>query len=106
MSDWAKPGARCICVDVSLPASGIWTGDVLVKGRTYTIEGLVAKGGLLLIEARQARYPIYGYFAWRFRPLVTRSHEEDMTVFRKIASNLPTAKEMEDSVQLALERLG
>lgn len=117
MSNWAVRGAKVVCVDdVICVAWHLRPIGKLIKHGVYTIRdvGLSrANPGMIILRLVEISNPEsprwkheYGYRLHRFRPLITRSHEEDMTVFRKIASNLPTAKELEDSVQLALERLG
>lgn len=122
MSDWAKPGVRCLCVDDEpnkyVVSGWYWSGglDGLSAGTTYTIRSvLIDRIGRPcirvdeIIRATPSSGSYWGnseaaYSLSRFRPLVSES--DDIAMFRKIASNLPTAKELEDSVQLALERLG
>lgn len=108
---WATVGAKVVCVDAA------WSSDPpfaspLRKGAIYTIESAyiwhAAIGAEPVIRLVEVDNPIisgFGYLVDRFRPLVIRSHEQDMEIFRKIASNLPTAKELEPVVDHALERL-
>lgn len=89
MSSWAKPGVKCVCLDDR------WEGaSPLKKGATYTIHAItlgegrhpgvkVTRGmGLLLVEAENPHQPSVGFSAARFRPLITRTQEQDLELFR------------------------
>lgn len=106
MSNWVRIGVPCVCIAIEW--EGIPTGDCYGP-----------KTGEMCIIESVGHMPLYpeilaigikgydsnrGFDCTRFRPATLA--EINAETFRKIASNLPTAKEMEDSVQLALERLG
>lgn len=99
---WAKVGSKIVMVDGSADLDG----NTFTEGDIYIIKELkdfnvpAVKCHLIGVSATRLNWSRLS----RYRPLVSES--DDIAMFRKIASNLPTAKELEDSVQLALERLG
>lgn len=85
MSSWARPGMKCVCVDAdSPPQSGVWQGDRLVAGSTYTIVAVTSSPvGLVGVKLLEADTPNpFGYWLARFRPIVTQ--EDDAIFFRKL----------------------
>lgn len=97
MSAWARPGVKCVCVDASPGKTpGLAT---LVTGRVYTIRTVEDCGqygiGLILAEVRNATLfyttgvsePVYRVD--RFRPLITRTQEQDVALFRQIIAQVP-----------------
>jgi len=94
---WAKVGARVICIDVS----GLG-GTVLALRHTYTVTGAgishkVATGGpcqgqannpIVFLDGITNPFTVEGGFAAvRFRPIVTRSSEHDIALFKRIADD-------------------
>jgi hypothetical protein len=104
---WAVKGAKCICVDdsdwegrylngdpVDLAAEGIVTPE---KGRIYTIRDVIALAasslrvaavGVRLVEVdnghlahRSVDRTELCFWVGRFRPLITRTKEQDMAIF-------------------------
>lgn len=89
---WAKPGVKCVCVDAdSPPRSGIWLGDRLVAGATYTIVAVTSSPlGLVGVTLLEADTPNpCGYWLARFRPLVTKTQEQDVAKFRHLLTPSP-----------------
>jgi len=86
MSSWAKPGVKCVCVDVRGEP-----GKHLAKGGIYTISAKMANRGntglfrnvlsFVLVEVRNPLSPNGGFAAIRFRPLVTRTQSQDLALF-------------------------
>jgi len=83
MSAWAKPGVKCVCVH----NSGWWYGDVAFDsdvgpGKIYTVVEVVTppsgKVGISLWGQPLGEY----YNADCFRPLVTKTQDEDIALFR------------------------
>jgi hypothetical protein len=91
MSSWAKPGVKCVCVDDTWPA-GSWYGvEALPTRRTeYTIRSLVDCAGVPCCRLEEIVNAPLDYqegvveaaFALsRFRPLITRTQEQDVSIF-------------------------
>lgn len=95
MSDipsWARVGAKVVCIADAVAIVGVDLGFPLFKaGDIYTIGGVEVD-------------PDYGVFLWfkghdsrhsghidGFRPLITRSQEQDMAIFRPILDQLVAA---------------
>lgn len=87
MSAWAKPGVKCVCVD----ADG---SETLVHGGVYTVRStcvagpLWADAGSVGLRLYEIILPVDrldgiepGYRVSRFRPLVTRTQEQDLELF-------------------------
>lgn len=89
MSAWVRVGAKCVCVDNSAHRTD--GAALLIKGAVYTIRAIEDCGphgfGLLLVEVVNSpvRYvsgfsePVYRID--RFRPLVTKTQEQDLALF-------------------------
>jgi len=81
MSAWAKPGVKCVCVNDRASRFGTCS---LVKGNIYTITKVLSPDlhgstGVIVAEAEsKAR----GFHLHRFRPLVTKTQDEDIALFR------------------------
>lgn len=94
MSHWAKPGVKCVCVDND-------EHPELVVGRDYTIissrapwvlaQGKYGNKSRFLIEVSGVRnWDGSVFFAVeRFRPLITKTQEQDVALFRHILDGLP-----------------
>ena len=85
MSTWAKPGVKCVCVDASPDFYGEQSG--LAQGQVYTVKGDGGRDafgvfGIRLVEiaTRFDRYGL-GFNVNRFRPIVTRTQEQDLEHF-------------------------
>lgn len=95
MASWAKPGVKVVCVDN--------TGHPeLVMGAVYTIIGCrpyeysERSGGKfantkLCVKLDKVRNwsAIPDYAVERFRPLVTKTQDEDVAMFKRIADDVP-----------------
>lgn len=91
MSAWAKPGVKCVCVtDVGFDAALKYGMAIPFAGRTYTIREVREFDfgvGVLLAEVvnRPAEWANgVSEAAWQiecFRPLVTRTQEQDVAIF-------------------------
>lgn len=90
---WAVPGAKVVCVD-GMPSWNYFKGRpakysaLPVLGEIYTISQAVwhqwpfrSGVGLHLLEIQRAG-KVSPYILERFRPLVTRSQEQDVAIFR------------------------
>ncbi len=94
---WAKPGVKCVCID-SAPrgtSEGIpaW---IPVEGEIYTVSFVYHRGdgksGLVLVEQTDNRR---FYEITRFRPLVTKTIEQDVQMFKRIAETAPSLEDAE-----------
>lgn len=105
MASWAKPGVKVVCIAPPsgnrhlLPVTGPAVGGV------YTIRAVVSghdkdrdRVGLLLEEIHNPKSPTfgveYGFYIERFRPLITKTQEQDIEMFLRIASKAPSNMEM------------
>lgn len=91
MAHWAKPGVKCVCIDGGSPNSdgarllGRWP----ITGQVYTVDGFSIDEyyGVVLLHlaeipcAEQVRGVLRGWNAARFRPLITRTQEQDVSLF-------------------------
>lgn len=88
---WCRVGAKVVCVDAS-PRVGARARDLdgLTRGVVYTIRSVFEEDGELCLRLAEIVRPIRiedilenygtenGFAATRFRPLVTRSQEQDI----------------------------
>jgi hypothetical protein len=86
MSAWAKPGVKCVCVNLGPNVDGKLPNGLVLNG-VYTIRSIDLRHpnglvGVHLVERQSASS--YGYWLDRFRPLITRSQEDDVALFRKL----------------------
>lgn len=91
MTSWAKPGVKCVCV----VRGGQWYGNLTLNepmerlpafGEILTITSVaVTPGGvgLRFEEYPDARLACH---VDHFRPLVTRTQEQDVELFQRIAN--------------------
>lgn len=96
MSAWAKPGVKCVCIKVGDWKAPNWHSrlpayrEVLEIRSVYIDDGIVG----LCFEGISGRFNArvlheQGFDAVRFRPLTTRTQEQDLEHF------LPLLKTME-----------
>lgn len=101
MSSWARPGVKCVCVD-NLHRTRARENPVLVVGRVYEVTKVVSITGNTVGPYRHERKGLVlagvlnpydvkdGAFALsRFRPLVTKTQEQDVAIFRHHLSDEP-----------------
>lgn len=97
MFEWVKIGARVICINVDIglihhlyPEVKSWEGTLngLTKGKIYTIRNVyTGKKEELLINLYEIIRPVEkegietGFYIHRFRPLVTKTIKEDLSIF-------------------------
>lgn len=102
MSSWVKPGAKCIFVDHT---KGINPNPVSRKGDICEILEVSNIQGFLVVRAREinGRW-VHGYWEWakasRFRPLITKTQEEDVALFQSLLS-----PNLVDKLDLLAERM-
>lgn len=103
MSAWAKPGVKCVCV--GRPKSTDFRGIIRVPDvyETLTIRdvfiGVLSDGTeAVTLRFSEIQNPVVdtthgmverGYWAAHFRPLVTRTQEQDLALFTPILDSLP-----------------
>lgn len=86
---WARPGVKVVCVEHDdLDLNGRPKSPTLTAGEIYTIERAYvdADGVWVAVFGLGLDYEIDG-----FRPLVTRSQEQDTAMFRKLLNTCPEA---------------
>ena len=95
---WAKPGAKCVRVTDAHPLSRSVKefGIKMVKGGVYTIRLVRVDRytGRLLLVFGELPDP-GGNLGWgieAFRPLITRTQEQDVALFRHLLDGLPVGE--------------
>lgn len=94
--EWAKPGAACVCVDVISRLNGLSLPS-LVEGRVYTIEAIGPypvgrfKGSpcVWLLGVPNKADTFKAFLLERFRPLVSRTQEQDVEMFLSLLNPSP-----------------
>ena len=82
---WAwKAGMLAQCVNNE--AMGTTAPSVLRIGEKYEVESVW--GECLIL--RGLREKENGWYAWRFRPVIERTEEQDVSMFKRIADSGPT----------------
>lgn len=103
--EWAKPGVKCMCVDDELydpPANIEYVRglDGISRGAVYTIREVfidpfednvqVRLAEIWRPQAPEENTGIEaGYRIERFRPLITKTQEQDVEMFLRLASPSP-----------------
>lgn len=101
---WAKPGVKCVCVDadpdrfVKLQPSWRDDGFPIREGIIYTICEVLVHPGADLVAVRLVELPDrsigdYGYALSRFRPLASRTQEQDLAIFRPILTSISVGED-------------
>lgn len=96
MSAWARPGVKCVCIhtgpwilrEEADPGAEIGPDVHPDTGEVCTIAGVrLRRSGViaLLIDG----YGSNEYAVHHFRPLITRTQEQDVALFRQIIAQVP-----------------
>lgn len=89
MSDWAKPGVKCQCINADWQnVSGTSVAPLAQLGHIYTIRDTEMRLGRLCLCFMELP-PDHGYQATSFRPLVTRTQEQDVRAIKSMLRELP-----------------
>ena len=101
LSSWARVGAKCVCVDASCAPGREWghPGEELVEGETLTISDIWVHDGEVVcdfVEKKRSKgaarfYGVdkAGYRLARFRPIVTKTQEQDVAMFKSLLTPAP-----------------
>lgn len=100
MSAWAKPGVKCVClVGGSLIPGHPPKHGYPDAGAVYTVSSFVhedrwGRGKFIRIAELPNPWKLdqtydAGWSVSRFRPLVTRTQEQDVELFRSLLTDLP-----------------
>lgn len=95
MSSWARPGVECVCI-----SAGWLRGQGISPWKWIALKylGLPVVGGQYVItqagaDSRGVYVKIKGWDVWihaeNFRPLVKRSQEQDVAMFRHLLKKQP-----------------
>ncbi len=97
MSSWIKVGAKCVCVDPTYRGGGrIEDSHKLTKGAVYTISSVHTDWmGNPCVWVEGIECLSAGFHTDRFRPLVTKTIEEDIAMFKRIADTAPSLEDAE-----------
>lgn len=99
MSSWAKVGVRCICIRAE--TIGSWRGLAPVNGQTYVITKFSQS---MFTDVPQAHFatldglPIHENCRVkldRFRPLITRTQDEDVDAFKSLLQDMPLTERLD-----------
>jgi hypothetical protein len=91
---WAKPGMKCVWVNVAPLPGYRRDGQVPDSGTVVTIRGLVADYAGRGLHLQIVGYPNVdrgndvGWRIARFRPLITRTQSQDVALFTPILDGL------------------
>ena len=94
MSSWARVGAKCVCVDAEPMPGLVFMAPPPVKGQVYTITATfmgiwgVPTATLAGLPNERNGHDL-GWSLKRFRPLVTRSQEQDVAMFKSLLTPAP-----------------
>lgn len=93
---WARVGASVICVNVECTSGATWFGEAPTLHAIYQIsrvwfdpEGDIVMEFVELKRSRDVELGDIGYYIERFRPLVTRSQEQDVAAIKKLLTDMP-----------------
>lgn len=80
MSSWARVGVKCQCVDDRPSQFGECS---LLKGKIYTITAVLSpdRTGRIGVLVAEAVSKSRGFHLYRFRPLITKTQEQDVSMF-------------------------
>jgi len=98
LSSWARVGAKCVCVDGSARVGS--RRNLPVEGKTYTVASvewcvwLGGHSGIGVHIAEIDRPPhssgkVYPWGLDRFRPLVTKTQDQDVAMFKSLLTPAP-----------------
>lgn len=96
MTSWAKVGAKVVCVDASR-TDKLGLENVLNEGAVYDVEWSgyykgVASVRLVGVQRDMAVAtgdPYHPFKLSRFRPIVTKTQEQDVEMFKSILTKSP-----------------
>lgn len=101
MTSWAVPGAKCVCVDDSAwcftHAVNLQRASLPKRGEVYVIRSVLSRGdgglGLRLEGLDNSSIPTISgdevsFRIARFRPLVTKTQEDDLAIFLPLLTDL------------------
>ena len=101
MSTWAKPGVKCVCVDDNwkeefmgrpVPSRVPMINEVLTVRQVFSADmwpGLIIPGGLVMSFDELGDEGCWFYAVAHFKPLVTRTQEQDLEQFIPLLSTKP-----------------
>ncbi len=100
MTSWAKPGVKCVCILNAIPG-GYGDEKLPVKGVTYTVRAVHVDGDASWLQ--EIRNPRRHYadgeevcfLTEGFRPLITKSQDEDVALFRRLLADAPLSEELD-----------
>lgn len=115
---WAHAGAKIVCVDMSMPPTFDRGEQFPVEGVAYTIrETTISELGNAMVRLKEIVNPPLDYVlsagpinceCWfglhRFRPLVTKTAEEDSAMFHRLIDDIPSS--ITERLDMIREMLG
>jgi hypothetical protein len=98
VSAWARPGVKCVCIKRD-QWKNLQQGEVPPRfGQELTIRSVELVDGILglmfveIVNQPQKYDEGFSECCWdvlNFRPLITRTQEQDVALFRKIVADAP-----------------
>lgn len=104
MSVWPSVGMKCVCVNNRFPDSDFIAPPdrLLVRGAIFTISAVLVDGGETCIHLREITReisPKHGrrlpFYLSRFRPLITRTQDEDVAAFKSLLQDMPLTERLD-----------
>lgn len=89
---WAKPGVKCVCVDAKpnrLSDPVFLMKWLPLEGEVYTIKDVVLHPRSVAVTLEECSDDRLYCAIWRFRPVVSRSQEQDVALFTHLLDGLP-----------------
>lgn len=103
MNSTLRVGQKVVCINAIPKVGNRWGLDGLTRGVIYTLQSVFIDeltGDLNVHLAEIKRpvrseigddyYGVSGFDSARFRPLITKTLEEDVSIFREVANNIDT----------------
>jgi len=103
MTSWVKPGAKCVCIDAVFVAPRAEV-PLPIKNTIYTVARVDERFPYGLCVELSELPPIPGGPLWwairRFRPLITRTQEQDVRAIKSLLRDLPDETRLDRIAEL------
>lgn len=93
MSAWAKPGVKCVCIADAVGSINYLGFPRFRKGQIFTIDFLDHDETYGLFLGFVGLSPRHLGHIGGFRPLVTRTLDQDVELFRPLLTDLPVGED-------------
>ncbi len=100
-----RAGQRVVCIDASVDANG---SALLAHKEVYTIMSVYPTGEYVHLAEFPPRWgdPLDRLFrVERFRPIVTKTQEDDVGMFKELTNDIPPSARLEETLAYRLDLL-